>query len=68
MAWRRSISSTPGVDAAKKQLRSTYSLGFIDRSRVKASPNFRVVWPPSHFSSMRATMSGTHQAPFSAMT
>ncbi len=61
------MSSSPGVDAAKKQLRSRYSLGFIDSSWRKASPNLRVLCPPTHFSSILRIWSGTHQAPFSAM-
>ena len=62
------MSSTPGVDAARKQLRSMYSLGFIDRFSRNALPIFLVLWPPRYFSSILATMSGSHHAPFSAIT
>ena len=61
------MSSTPGVDTPKKQLRSRYSLGFIASVWRKASPNLRVLWPPTHFSSILRITSGTHQAPFSAI-
>jgi len=56
------------VEAARKQLRSMYSLGFIDRFSVKAVPSFLVLWPPRYFSSILVTRSGSHHAPFSAMT
>ena len=62
------MSSTPGVEAAKKQLRSMYSLGFIEICSRKTSPIFLVLWPPRYFSSILVTRSGTHQAPFSAIT
>ena len=51
----------------RKQLRSMYSLGFIDRFSRKALPNLRVLCPPTHFSSILPTRSGSHQAPFSAI-
>ena len=57
----------PASTRAKKQLRSRYSLGFIDRPSRKTSPNLRVLWPPTHFSSILRIRSGTHQAPFSAI-
>ena len=45
-----------------------YSLGFMERCSVKALPSFFVLWPPRNFSSILVTRSGSHQAPFSAIT
>ncbi len=55
------------MDTPKKQLRSRYSLGFIASVWRNASPNLRVLCPPTHFSSILRITSGTHQAPFSAI-
>jgi hypothetical protein len=35
---------------------------------LNTSPNLRVLWAPTHFSSIRFTTSGTQYAPFSAIT
>jgi hypothetical protein len=66
---RRSISAGPITDAAIQQFRLKYSPGFmVSSERNTAGPNFLVAWSPSHLASIRVMMSGTHQAPFSAMT
>ena len=60
---RRRPASTPRSSSSGRRTRSASSTGRC----LNASPNLRVLCAPTHFSSMRVTMSGTHQAPFSAI-